>query len=102
MSWKSFVNFIKKPFKLIANMSKGIYNKVLKPIANFGKNTVNSVGNFVKDSVNTVIHMPEKVIHSFDHTVDKVGDSLNSLFKSPVLIIGGIAAIMIAPMLMKK
>ena len=105
MSWGSFWNGFKKvvsaPFKLVANVGKTVYNKVIKPVANVGVNAVKSVGNFVKDSANTVLHMPEKVLHSVDHLVNKGGDTLQSLFKSPMMLLLGVGAVVILPSLMK-
>ena len=47
MSWGSFWNGFKKvvsaPFKLVANVGKTVYNKVIKPVANVGVNAVNPV-----------------------------------------------------------
>ena len=105
MSWGSFWNGVKKavsaPFKLVANVGKTVYNKVIKPVANAGSNAVKSVGNFVKDSANTVLHMPEKVLHSVDHAVDKGGDTLQSLFKSPMMLLLGVGAVVLLPSLTK-
>ena len=105
MSWGSFWNGVKKavsaPFKLVANVGKTVYNKVVKPVANFGSNAVKSVANFAKDSVNTVLHMPEKVLHSVDHAVDKGGDTLQSLFKSPMMLLLGVGAVVLLPSLTK-
>ena len=105
MTWSSFWNGFKKvvssPFKLIANVGKGIYNKVIKPVANFGSNAVKSVANFVKDSANTVLHMPEKVLHTVDLGVDKAGKTLQGLFKSPMMLLLGVGAVVLLPSLMK-
>ena len=105
MTWGSFWNGFKKvvsaPFKLVANVGKTVYNKVIKPVANVGVNAVKSVGNFVKDTANTVIHMPEKVLHTVDHAVDKGGDTLQSLFKSPMMLLLGVGAVVVLPSLMK-
>ena len=105
MSWGSFWNGFKKvvsaPFKLVANVGKTVYNKVIKPVANVGVNAVKSVGNFVKDTANTVIHMPEKVLHTVDHAVDKGGETLQGLFKSPMLLLGVCAVVVVLPSLMK-
>ena len=105
MSWGSFWNGFKKvvsaPFKLIGNVGKTAYNKIIKPVANFGVNAVKSVGNFVKDSANTVLHMPEKVLHTVDHAVDKGGETLQSLFKSPMMLLLGVGAVVVLPSLMK-
>jgi len=62
---------------------------------------VKSVGNFAKDSFNTVLHMPEKVLHTVDHAVDKGGDTLQSLFKSPMMLLLGVGAVVVLPSLMK-
>ena len=106
MTWGSFWNGFKKvvsaPFKLVANVGKTVYNKVLKPVANVGSNAVKSVANFAKDSFNTVLHMPEKVLHTVDHTVDKAGDTLQGFFKSPMVLIAAIGGVMILPSLLKK
>ena len=99
--WNGIKKVASAPFKLVANVGKGIYNKVLKPVANFGSHTVKSVANFVKDSANTVLHMPEKVLHTFDHAVDKGGDTLQSLFKSPMMLLLGVGAVVVLPSLMK-
>ena len=99
--WNGIKKVASAPFKLVANVGKTVYNKVLKPVANFGSNAVKSVGNFVKDSANTVLHMPEKVLHSFDHAVDKGGDTLQSLFKSPMMLLLGVGAVVVLPSLMK-
>jgi hypothetical protein len=105
MSWGSFWNGFKKvvsaPFKLVANVGKTVYNKVIKPVANVGLNTIKSAGNFAKSSFNTVLHMPEKVLHTVDHAVDKGGDTLQSLFKSPMMLLLGVGAVVILPSLMK-
>jgi len=105
MSWGSFWNGFKKvvsaPFKLIGNVGKSANNKIIKPVANFGVNAVKSVGNFVKDSANTVLHMPEKVLHTVDHAVDKGGETLQSLFKSPMMLLLGVGAVVVLPSLMK-
>ena len=90
------------PFKLVANVGKGIYNKVIKPVANFGYNKViKPVGGFIKNSTNTVLHMSEKVLHSFDNAVTKGGDTLQSLFKSPMMLLLGVGAVVVLPSLMK-
>jgi phage-related protein len=106
MTWKSFWNGFKKtigaPFKLIGNIGKAVYNKVIKPVANFGSNAVKSVGNFVKDSANVILHMPEKVLHTVDHTVDKAGETLTGFFKSPMVLIAAIGGVILLPTLMKK
>ena len=106
MSWKSFWNGFKKvvsaPFKAIGSLGKTIYNKVIKPVANFGSNAIKSVGNFVKDSANTVLHMPEKVLHTVDHTVDKAGETLQGLFKSPMVLLMAIGGVILLPTLMKR
>ena len=106
MTWGSFWNGFKKvvsaPFKLVGNIGKAVYNKVIKPVANFGANAVKSVGNFVKDSANTVLHMPEKVLHTVDHAVDKGSETLQGLFKSPMVLIAAIGGVMILPSLLKK
>ena len=99
--WNGIKKVASAPFKLVANVGKTVYNKVLKPVANFGSNAVKSVGSFVKDSANTVLHMPEKVLHSFDHAVDKGGDTLQSLFKSPMMLLLGVGAVVVLPSLMK-
>ena len=105
MTWSSFWNGFKKvvsaPFKLVANVGKTVYNKVIKPVANFGSNAVKSVANFVKDSANTVLHMPEKVLHSFDHGIDMAGNTLQGLFKSPMMLLLGVGAVVLLPSLMK-
>jgi phage-related protein len=105
MTWSSFWNGFKKvvsaPFKLVANVGKTVYNKVIKPVANFGSNAVKSVANFVKDSANTVLHMPEKVLHSFDHGIDTAGNTLQGLFKSPMMLLLGVGAVVLLPSLMK-
>ena len=105
MTWGSFWNGFKKvvsaPFKLVANVGKTVYNKVIKPVANFGSNAVKSAANFAKDSFNTVLHMPEKVLHSFDHAVDKGGETLQGLFKSPMMLLLGVGAVVLLPSLMK-
>ena len=105
MSWGSFWNGVKKavsaPFKLVGNIGKTVYNKAIKPIANFGSNAVKSVANFGKDSVNTVLHMPEKVLHTVNHSVDKAGDTLESLFKSPMMLLLGVGAVVLLPTLTK-
>ena len=105
MTWGSFWNGFKKvvsaPFKLVANVGKTVYNKVIKPVANFGSNAVKSVANFVKDSANTVLHMPEKVLHSFDHGIDTAGNTLQGLFKSPMMLLLGVGAVVLLPSLMK-
>ena len=104
MTWGSFWNGFKKvvssPFKLVGNIGSNVFNHVIKPVANFGVNAVKSVANFAKDSVNTVLHMPEKVLHTVDHTVDKGADTLQSLFKSPMLLMG-VGALVLLPSLMK-
>ena len=106
MSWKSFWNGFKKvvsaPFKAIGSLGKTIYNKVIKPVANFGSNVIKSVGYFVKDSANTVLHMPEKVLHTVDHTVDKAGETLQGLFKSPMVLLMAIGGVILLPTLMKR
>ena len=107
MTWGSFWNGFKKvvsaPFKLVGNVGKTVYNKVIKPVANFGYNKViKPVGSFLKDSANTVLHMPEKVLHTVDHTVDKAGDTLQGLFKSPMMLLLGVGAVVLLPSLMKK
>ena len=106
MTWKSFWNGFKKtigaPFKLIGNIGKAVYNKVIKPVANFGSNAVKSVGNFVKDSANVVLHMPEKLIHTVDHAVDKGSETLQGFFKSPMVLIAAIGGVILLPTLMKK
>ena len=105
MTWGSFWNGFKKvvsaPFKLIGNIGKTVYNKVIKPVANFGSNAVKSVANFVKDSANTVLHMPEKIIHTVDHAVDKGSETLQGLFKSPMMLLLGVGAVVLLPSLMK-
>lgn len=105
MTWSSFWNGVKKvvssPFKLVGNIGKTVYNKVIKPVANFGANTVKSVGNFVKDSANTVLHMPEKVLHTVDHGLDKGAETFQSLFKSPMMLLMGVGAVVLLPSLMK-
>jgi len=105
MSWGSFWNGVKKavsaPFKLVANVGKTVYNKVIKPVANVGSNAVKSVANFAKDSVNTVIHMPEKVLHTVDHGLDKGAETFQSLFKSPMMLLLGVGAVVLLPSLTK-
>jgi len=105
MTWGSFWNGFKKvvsaPFKLVANVGKTIYNKVIKPVANFGSNAVKSVANFVKDSANTVLHMPEKVLHTVDNGINTAGNTLQGLFKSPIVLIAAIGAVVVLPSLMK-
>ena len=105
MTWGSFWNGFKKvvsaPFKLVANIGKTVYNKAIKPLANFGANAVKSVGNFAKDTVNTVIHMPEKVLHTVDHGIDKGSETLQGLFKSPMMLLMGVGAVVLLPSLMK-
>ena len=99
--WNGIKKVASAPFKLVANVGKTVYNKVLKPVANFGSHAVKSVGNFAKDSFNTVLHMPEKVLHTVDHAVDKGGDTLQSLFKSPMMLLLGVGAVVVLPSLMK-
>ena len=105
MSWGSFWNGVKKavsaPFKLVANVGKTVYNKAIKPIANFGSNAVKSVANFGKDVGSTIVHMPEKVLHTVDHGVTKAGDTLESLFKSPMMLLLGVGAVVLLPTLTK-
>ena len=105
MTWSSFWNGFKKvvsaPFKLVGNIGKTVYNKVIKPVANFGSNAVKSIGNFAKDSFNTVLHMPEKIIHTVDHAVDKGSETLQGLFKSPMMLLLGVGAVVLLPSLMK-
>jgi hypothetical protein len=55
--------------------------------------SVDKVTNTAIDGVNTIVHMPEKVIGGITHTVDKVDNSIESITKSPVLIIGGLASL---------
>lgn len=100
--WNGIKKVASAPFKAIASVGSTIYNKAIKPVANFSANAVKSVGNFVKDSANTVLHMPEKVLNTVDHTVDKGSETLQGLFKSPMMIIGAIGAVMILPSLMKR
>jgi hypothetical protein len=100
--WNGFKKVVSSPFKLIANVGKKIYNGVIKPVANFGSNSIKSVGNFIKDSANVVLHMPEKVLHTVDHTVDKAGETLTGFFKSPMVLIAAIGGVMILPSLLKK
>ena len=105
MTWGSFWNGFKKvvsaPFKLAANVGKTVYNKVIKPVANFGSNAVKSVGSFVKDVGSSIVHMPEKVLHSVDNAVTKGGDTLQGLFKSPMMLLLGVGAVVVLPSLMK-
>jgi len=112
MSWSSFWNGVKKtvsaPFKLVANVGKTVYNKVIKPVANFGSNAVKSVANFTSNAaksvgreISSVIHMPEKVLNSVDHAIDKGGDTLQSLFKSPMMLLLGVGAVVLLPSLTK-
>ena len=104
MTWSSFWNGFKKvvsaPFKLVGNIGKKIWHGV-KTVANFGSNAVKSVANFVKDSANTVLHMPEKIIHTVDHAVDKGSETLRGLFKSPMMLLLGVGAVVLLPSLMK-
>jgi len=100
--WNGIKKVAGAPFKAIASVGKTIYNKVIKPVANFGSNAIKSVGNFVKDSANTVLHMPEKVLNTFDHTVDKAGDTLQGLFKSPMILLMAIGGVILLPTLMKR
>ena len=106
MTWKSFWNGFKKtigaPFKLIGNIGKSIFNKVIKPVANFSSNAIKSVGNYVKEVGLTIVHMPEKLIHTVDHAVDTAGSTLQGLFKSPMILIAAIGGVMLLPTLMKK
>lgn len=101
MSWGTFWNGVKKavsaPFKLVANVGKTVYNKVVKPVANFGSNAVKSVGTEIK----SILHMPEKVLHTVDHGLDKGAETLQSLFKSPMLLLGIGAAVVLLPTLTK-
>ena len=106
MTWKSFWNGFKKtigaPFKLIGNIGKAVYNKVIKPVANFGSNAIKSVANYAKEVGLTIVHMPEKVLHTVDHTVDKAGETLTGFFKSPMVLIAAIGGVILLPTLMKK
>ena len=99
--WNGFKNVVSSPFKLVANVGKTVYNKVIKPVANFGSNAVKSVANFAKDTVNTVIHMPEKVLHTVDHGIDKGSETLQGLFKSPMMLLMGVGAVVLLPSLME-
>lgn len=100
--WNGIKKVASAPFKAIASVGKTIYNKAIKPIANFGSNAIKSVGNFVKDSANTVLHMPEKVLHTFDHAVDKGSETLTGLFKSPMILLMAIGGVILLPTLMKR
>lgn len=105
MTWSTFWNGVKKvassPFKLVANVGRTVYNKVIKPVANFGANTIKSTGSFIKDVGSTIVHMPEKVLHSVDHGIDKGSETLESLFKSPMMLLMGVGAVVLLPSLMK-
>jgi hypothetical protein len=105
MTWGSFWNGFKKvvsaPFKLVANVGKTVYNKVIKPVANFGSNAIKSTGAFIRDVGTTIVHMPEKLIHTVDHAVDVGGNTLQGLFKSPMMLLLGVGAVVLLPSLMK-
>ena len=92
----SFWDTIDSPFKsvgkVVYNVGSGIVNGV-KGVVNFGAGTVKKVVDTGFDTIKTVVHMPEKVIGGITHSVDKIDNSIQSITKSPVLIIGGIAVI---------
>ena len=89
-----FWDVITAPFKLVPNIGKGAYNGVIKPVANFGAGLVNKVVDTGKDVVTTIVHTPEKVIDGATKSIDKIGSTIDNVMKSPVLIIGGLAALM--------
>ena len=99
--WNGFKKVVSAPFKLVANVGKTVYNKVIKPVANFSSDAAKSVANFVKNSTNTILHMPEKVLHTVDHGIDKGSETLQGLFKSPMMLLMGVGAVVLLPSLMK-
>jgi hypothetical protein len=46
--------------------------------------------------------MPEKVLYTVDHTVDKAGETLQGLFKSPMVLLMAIGGVILLPTLMKR
>ena len=92
----SFWDTIASPFKAVGktvyNIGSGIVDGV-KGVVNFGTGTIKKVVDTGFDTIKTVVHMPEKVIGGVTHSVDKIDHSIESITKSPVLIIGGLAAL---------
>ena len=112
-----FLDFISKPFNLIASVGKGIFNKVIKPVASWGGNLVKSVvdipGKIVdggtknvqsligagNNLVTTAGATVGNVANVAGNTLDKGFDTVGGIFKSPILLIGGGLALVL---LMKK
>ena len=87
--WSGIKTVATAPYKLVTSVGSTVFDTV-KAIGHFGGKVANTVVDTASNAANTVIGLPNKFINTVDNGVDKVTGTIDGIFKSPILIIGGI------------
>ena len=87
--WSGIKTVATAPYKLVTSVGSAAFDGI-KAIGHFGGKVANTVVDTASNAANTAIALPNKVINTVDNGVDKISGTIDGIFKSPILLFGGI------------